>query len=160
MRDSQRQRVYDAEFRLRGLYDTADVIGSRVVELDGVTLTLPPEAKFGCLDSLQRYVDAVTGAVGEVRVRDRRTAHHAHYEAAGRTIAIPDRRVGWAMRELVVLHELAHHYTRTEHSGVAAHGPEFVNTFADLLARTMGPEVGLAYRILCAHAGVKERCDT
>lgn len=158
MRDSQRERVYQAEFRLRGLYDTAELIGSRVVELDGVTLTLPPEAKFASIDSLQRYVDAVTGMVGEVRVRDRRTAHHAHYEAHSRTIAIPDRRVGWAMREIVVLHELAHHYTRTEHEGVAAHGPEFVNTFADLLGRVMGPETALAYRLLCSHSGAKERC--
>lgn len=152
MRDDQRSRVYDAEFRLRELYDNAVALGNPVVELDGIPLTLPPEAKFGCLPSLQRYVDSVVGA-GEVRVRARRTSHHAHYERWTRSIAIPEGGRRWAMREIVVLHELAHHLTASEHSGVAPHGAEFVSVFSDLLGRVMGPETALAYRLLCRHAG-------
>ena len=154
MRDSQRQRVYEAEFRLRDLYDTAEQIGNREVELDGIRLTLPPEAKFGCIESMQRYVDRVMPGV---HVRARRGDTVAHAEPWHNVIAIPADRNRWACREIVVLHELAHIQQRSDHAhGTAAHGPEFVSTFTDLLSTTMGPEVGLAYRVLCSHAGAKE----
>ena len=155
-RDSQRERVYQSEFRLRSLYDNAVALGNPVVELDGISLTLPPEGKFGCVESVQRYVDRVVGA-GVVGVRARRSTRQAHYEPFTRTIAVPDGRDRWAMREIVVLHELAHHLTRSEHCGVAAHGPQFVSVFGDLMGRVMGAEVQLAYRLLCSHEGAKER---
>lgn len=156
MRDSQREKVYQAENRLCGIYDNAEQIGHRMVTLDGCDLTLPPEAKFGCIESIQRYVDTVVGR-GQVTVRERRGASVAHYEPWSHTIAIPNGRDRWACREIVVLHELAHHRTRSDHSGgVAAHGPEFVAALTQLLTDTMGPEVGLAYRVLCAHSGAKE----
>lgn len=156
MRDSQRETVYQAEYRLRDLYDTAEMLGHRVVTIDGITLTLPPEARFGCIPSMQRYVDRVVGQ-GQIAVRERRGVAKAHYEPWARTIAIPNGRNRWACREIVVLHELAHHRTRSDHTGgVAAHGREFVGEFTQLLSDTMGPEVGLAYRVLCSHSGVKE----
>lgn len=148
MRDSQRQRVYEAEYRLRDLYDTTEKIGNPVIELDGITLTLPPEAKFGCIESLQRYVDRVMPGV---TVRARKGESHAHAEVATRTIAIPDYTNRWAMRETVILHELAHLSSSTG----AAHGPEFVKAYTELLGRVMGPETALTYRILCHHHGVK-----
>ena len=154
MRDSQREKVYQAEFRLRELYDNAEQIGHRMVELDGIPLTLPPEGKFGCVESMQRYVDRVMPGVC---VRARRGDRFAHAEPWARVIAIPADRDRWACREIVVLHELAHIATRSDHAhGTAAHGPEFVSTFTDLLSTIMGPEVGLAYRLLCNHSGARE----
>ena len=147
MRDFQRSKVYAAEFRLRDLYDIATRNDNPVVELDGITLTLPPEAKFGSIESLQRYVDRV---LPNVTVRAYRGESHAIAYSLRREIAIPDYTNRWAMREIVVLHELAHIET-----DVSGHGPEFVTTFTDLLGRVMGPEAALAYRILCDHAGVK-----
>ncbi len=122
----------------------------------GVPLTLPPEARFGSVDSVQAYVDRVLGP-GEVRVRARAGATGAHYErGADRrpTVAVPAGRDGaWALRELVVLHELAHHGAPSD-AAAAAHGPEFTAAFVDLAARVMGPEAGLALRIVYAESGV------
>jgi putative metallohydrolase (TIGR04338 family) len=152
VRDSQKSKVYAAEFRLRDLFDTAELIGNREVELDGIRLVLPPEAKYASVESVQWYCDTVLGLVGctrPVRVRERRGTAHAHYQAG--EIAVPVHGDRWALREIVVLHELAHHLSTGE-----AHGPVFVATLAGLLGRVMAPEVELAYRVLCGHAGVKE----
>ena len=156
VRDSQREKVYQAEFRLRDLYDTAVQIENYAVELDGIRLQLPPEAKFASIASIQSYVDRVIGK-GVVTVRERRGAAFAHYEPWSRTVAINTQlKRDWACREIVVLHELAHHMTRSDHTGVASHGPQFVGAFTQLLSDTMGPEAGLAYRVLCNHSGAKE----
>ncbi|MCV7072609.1 TIGR04338 family metallohydrolase, partial [Mycobacterium rufum] len=76
----------------------------------------------------------------------------AHYERAGdaATIAVPQGREAWALRELVVLHEVAHHLCDTE----PAHGPEFVATLRELAAAVMGPEVAHVLRVVCANEGV------
>ena len=50
---------------------------------------------------------------------------------------MPERRTTWALRELVVLHEVAHHLCDSD----PPHGPEFVATFCELAAAVMGPEV-------------------
>lgn len=150
MRDNGRQKVYEAEFRLRHIYDTIAETGNPEVELDGIRLTMPPEAKFASVESIQDYRDKVIGMVHQVRpvrVRQRRGNRSAHYSAG--VIAIPDDRCGWALREIVVLHELSHHIAYG-----AGHGPEFIYTFTDLLSRVMGAETGLAYQILCRHEGV------
>jgi putative metallohydrolase (TIGR04338 family) len=146
--------MYQAEYRLRELYDNTVALGNPVVELDGITLTLPPEAKFASAESLQRYVDRAVGP-RQIMVRIKRNGS-AHYERYTRTIAIPDTRCGWAMREIVVLHELAHHLTHNQHVDAASHGPEFAATFIDLLARVMGGEAALALRVLCKHSGARE----
>jgi putative metallohydrolase (TIGR04338 family) len=148
MRDSQREKVYQAEYRLREFYDTAERIGNPMVVLDGIPLTLPPEAKFASIESIQRYVDLVVGR-DKIAVRARKGVAKAHMEAGG-VMAIPDQRLGWAMREIVVLHEIAHHLAPGER-----HGPGFTAKYGQLLAETMGPETGLMYRILCSHAGAK-----
>lgn len=153
MRDTGRERVYQAEFRLRGMYDIIGETGNPVVELDGVSLTMPPEARFASVASVQSYCDRVLALVGHdqpVRVRERQGTAKAHYEwRGGGVIAVPVVGSRWALREVVVLHELAHHLAPG-----AKHGPGFVAVMTDLLGRVMGPEAGLAYRILCTHQEV------
>ncbi|GIZ96502.1 hypothetical protein TTY48_11140 [Tsukamurella sp. TY48] len=154
-RDSQRAAVYAAEELIRGLFEHA--AGGRTVDVLGVPLTLPPEARFGSTASVQAYVDRVVPQ-GQVRVRSRAGAAGAHYErGAGRvpTIAVPDGRDGaWALRELVILHELAHHLVAESDGDAAAHGGVFTAAFVDLAARVMGPEAGLALRIVYTESGV------
>ncbi|CAM3655351.1 TIGR04338 family metallohydrolase [Tsukamurella ocularis] len=122
----------------------------------GVPLTLPPEARFASLDAVQAYADRVVGA-GTVRVRARAGAAGAHYESgpAGPVVAVPAGRDGaWALRELVILHELAHHAVASAGADGAAHGPSFTAAFVELAARVMGPEAGLALRIVYTESGV------
>ena len=57
MRDEQRERVYEAEWRLQNMLDTADRISNRMVTLDGIALTLPTEYKFASVAGVQRYCD-------------------------------------------------------------------------------------------------------
>ena len=163
-RDTQRSRVYAAEQFVRTLFDRAAQHSSRAIDFFGDQITLPPEARFGSLESVQRYVDDVLAlpavaqrwpGTGAIRVRPRRAATAAHYEnhdGAG-TIAVPERgAAGWAMRELVVLHEVAHHL----HDGPGpAHGPDFVTTLCDLSAAVMGPEVGHVLRVVYSKEGVR-----
>jgi putative metallohydrolase (TIGR04338 family) len=162
-RDSQRSRVYAAEEFVRTLFDRAAQHGSRTIDFFGTQLTLPPEGRFASMPSVQRYVDdvlalpAVTGrwpAPGPLRVRPRRASSAAHYENSDGTgvIAVPDRNsADWAMRELVLLHEIAHHLT--PHG--PAHGPDFIATFCELATVVMGPEVGHVLRVVYAKEGVK-----
>ncbi|MGZ6777447.1 MAG: TIGR04338 family metallohydrolase, partial [Mycobacterium sp.] len=147
-RDTQRSRVYAAEEFVRTLFDRAADRGNRVVEFFGTSLTLPPEARFSSVESVQRYVDDVL-ALGSVRARwpdvaplsarPRRGLTAAHYERddVGATMAVPERSTTWALRELVVLHEIAHHLCDAD----PPHGPEFVATFCELAGAVMGPEV-------------------
>ncbi len=56
------------------------------------------------------------------------------------------------MRELVVLHEVAHHL---DDGDGPSHGPGFVATFCDLATVVMGPEVGHVLRVVYAKEGVR-----
>jgi putative metallohydrolase (TIGR04338 family) len=162
-RDSQRSKVYAAEEFVRTLFDRAAEHGSPVVEFFGTQLTLPPEARFGSVASVQRYVDEVLALpavrrhwtdVSSLRVRTRRAATAAHYEnrdGAG-IIAVPDRDTAdWALRELVVLHEVSHHLCQAQ----PTHGPEFVATICRLTELVMGPELGHVLRVVYAKEGVR-----
>lgn len=148
---------------MRTLFDRAAQHGSPSVEFFGTQLTLPPEARFGSVASVQRYVDDVLALVtvqrtwpeaSALRVRARRAASAAHYEnrnGAG-TIAVPDRNTAdWAMRELVVLHEISHHLCQV----APPHGPEFVATMCTLCELVMGPELGHVLRVVYAKEGVR-----
>jgi putative metallohydrolase (TIGR04338 family) len=86
-------------------------------------------------------------------VRSRRGLNAAHYEVSGETavIAVPAGTQRWAMRELVVLHEIAHHLCPVE----PAHGGEFVSTLCELAEVVMGPEVGHVLRVVYAKEGVR-----
>lgn len=152
-KDTQRARVYAAEQFVRTMFDRAAQHSSRAVDFFGTSLTLPPEAKFGSVESVQRYVDDVVARVGgrPVTVRPRRGVTAAHYESIdGRAaIAVPERAT-WALRELVVLHELAHHLSQAD----PPHGPVFVATYCELCETIMGPEVGLVLRMVYGKEGV------
>jgi putative metallohydrolase (TIGR04338 family) len=162
-RDSQRSKVYAAEEFVRTLFDRAAEHGSPVVEFFGTQLTLPPEARFGSVASVQRYVDEVLALTAvrqhwpdvlPLRIRTRRAATAAHYEnrdGAG-IIAVPDRDTAdWALRELVVLHEVSHHLCQAQ----PPHGPEFVATICRLTELVMGPELGHVLRVVYAKEGVR-----
>jgi putative metallohydrolase (TIGR04338 family) len=155
-RDTQRAKVYAAEEFVRTMFDRAAEHGNRSVDFFGTKLTLPPEGRFASVPAVQRYVDDVLARIGVDRpltVRSRRGATAAHYEHwdDGATIAVPDRLGTWALRELVVLHEIAHHLSGAE----PPHGPEFVAAFCDLADAVMGPEVGHVLRVVYAKEGVR-----
>ena len=161
-RDTQRAKVYAAESFVRTMFDRAAERNNRVVEFFGTHLTLPPEARFSSAESVQAYVDRVVAlpAVRDrwpgrvpLRVRPRQGATAAHYERAGdtATVAVPQGRTMWALRELVVLHEIAHHLSEAE----PPHGPEFVGTFCEIAAVVMGPEVAHVLRVVYANEGVR-----
>lgn len=162
-RDTQRSRVYAAEEFVRTVFDRAAEHGSGAIDFFGDPITLPPEARFGSVESVQRYVDEVLclpavaqrwPGTGPVRVRPRRSATAAHYENGDgqAVIAVPERASNWALRELVVLHEVAHHLC--DGSG-PAHGPRFTETFCALAAAVMGPEAGHVLRVVYAKEGVR-----
>lgn len=157
MRDTQRAKVYAAEEFVRTLFDRAAQHGTGAIDFFGTALTLPPEARFGSVESVRRYVTDVLNmpAVRErwpgaapLEVRSRRGATAAHYESG--TIAVPDRHGTWALRELVVLHEMAHHLT----AAGAPHGVEFVATMTELAGSVMGPEARHVLRVIYSKEGV------
>ncbi|MFY9335689.1 MAG: TIGR04338 family metallohydrolase [Mycobacterium sp.] len=163
-RDTQRSRVYAAEEFVRTLFDRAAQHNSRAIDFFGESITLPAEARFGSVASVQRYVDevlalpAVAGlqpGAGRITVRSRRSATAAHYEGAAGAgvIAVADRlSADWALRELVILHEVAHHLCGPD---AAAHGPRFTATFCALATAVMGPEAGHVLRVVYAKHGVR-----
>ena len=158
-RDSGRAALYAAE-RMAHLVFEAPGTSTRI---GGVTVTIPPEARFASVESVADHVDRVLArptirerfprATEPVAVRVRRGPVSAHYESGPpAVIAVPEDADGrWALRELVVLHELAHHL---DDSGGAAHGPGFATTLIDLVADVIGPEAGLIYRVLFTESGV------
>ncbi|OBA43700.1 hypothetical protein A5780_03915 [Nocardia sp. 852002-20019_SCH5090214] len=156
-RDRQRRRVYDAERRLRALFDLADHTPGRTVELFGSQISVPIERRMGTVESVNAYLDAVLAmpsirtryphAAVPLRVRARRGSRYAHYEPATATIAVPLRER--AVRELLVLHELAHHLQPRP----AGHGPEFCRVFCDLLDTVVGAEAGWLMRTMLHDAG-------
>lgn len=161
--DAQRSRVYAAEEFVRTLFDRAAEHGTGSVDFFGTELTLPPEARFASVAAVQRYVDDVLAlsavrqrwpAVSPLSVRPRHGTTAAHYESRGSAgvIAVPDRHAaGWAMRELVVLHEIAHHLCDAS----PPHGPQFVATFCALAELVVGPELGHVLRVVYAKEGVR-----
>src|SRR4051812_12435170 len=134
-----------------------------VVAAYGSGVVVPDDRKFGDIASVQRYVDAVLAldwvrraaperAAVPVQVRARGGATRAEYEFATATIAVPPHRVGgrWAMRELVVLHEIAHHLVPEP-----GHGPAFVACFLHLVGELIGDEAAFLLRSSFLDAGVE-----
>jgi len=154
--------VYAAEEFVRTLFDRAAQHSSRAIDFFGTQLTLPPEARFGSVPSVQRYVDSVLAhpavrarwlTVGRMAVRARRGESGAHYERRDdiAAIAVPERMTTWALRELVVLHEIAHHLSDVD----PPHGPEFVAAFCELAGMVMGPEAEHVLRVVYLKEGVQ-----
>jgi putative metallohydrolase (TIGR04338 family) len=165
-RDVQRARVYAAESLVCRVFDRAAETDNRAVELHGSMITLPIERRFASVASMQTYVDRALAlrwvraewprAATPVTVRARKGQARAHYEPATATIAIPpyEHNRSWAMRELVLLHELAHHLTS---GAVPPHGPEFVESYLTLAAELVGPEAGLLLWTTMHETGVRTR---
>ncbi len=161
-RDGQRSRVYDAEHLVHRLFDRSR--DYPLIEVAGSRITLPVECRFASIDSVQSYVDQVLSlgwvrarwprATQKVLVRERAGDAQAHYERAGEVIAVPSYRgnSAWAMRELVVLHELSHHLADGPE---AAHGPEFVDRLLAVIDGVVGPEAALLLRITMLDNGVR-----
>lgn len=145
--DHQQSKVYGAEKSVRRTMDLVASSPKRSITLHNSTLHLPAELRFGTLDAVQAYVRHVEAqewyrclpsSARPITVRRRKGNKAAHYEF--NTIAINDTEYAsrqWAMREIVVLHEVAHHVT--DHG--EDHGPEFVGAFLYLVRNAMGWEV-------------------
>ncbi|MFE9575368.1 TIGR04338 family metallohydrolase [Nocardia sp. NPDC006044] len=159
-RDLHRSRVYRAEQRLWNLLDDADRTGERIVELSGTPICLPVEKRLPDIDAVAAYLDRVL-ALRPVRHRYGRAGlpltvrarAHGHYEPATATIAISmhDPR---AVRELLLLHELAHHLQPPRAPG---HGPEFCRVYSDLIHHVMSPQTAGLLRAYLADTGVRCR---
>ena len=165
MRDSQRQRLYDAEHQVRRQLELA-AAGARTVTVGSSTIVLPLEVRFGSMNAVQRYSNGVRAtdafqerfpraAATPLRLRVRRGDRHAHYEAPD-TIALNDPQHGsaWALRELVVLHEIAHHAAHHDLPPEPAHGAGYAGAFLRVVTDTMGPETGLLLTSAFADHGV------
>lgn len=154
-RDFQRSRVYNAEDELAAILTRGGLI-----EFFGSTLAVPEERKFGDVASVPAYLDRVLAhapvarlprAAVPVTVRERRGTRQAHYEYGTATIALPPYRLsGWALRETVVLHELAHHLSPEPH-----HGPDFTAHLLYLLHHVIAPEAEHLLRVAFSDRNVK-----
>ncbi len=148
MTDRQRSRVYAAEDDWALRLDAARR-GARRAEIAGSSILLPEERHFGTLTSAQQYVDHVLSdeELPPVRLRERKGQQRAHWEAPA-TIALPLPTHGtpWAMREAVLLHEIAHHVA-FHRDGVADHGPSYLSPMLEVVERVLGPEASLALRV-------------
>ena len=161
-RDGQRGKVYEAENLVHRIFDRS--VDYPVVEIAGSRLTLPPERRFGSIDSVQDYVDKVLAlnwvrttwvrAGVPVRVRERTGSTQAHYERAGAIMAVPGHRSGsgWALRELVILHEMAHHLAEGPEP---AHGGPFLDRLLTMVDGVVGAEAALLLRITLLDCGVR-----
>lgn len=161
-RDRQRAKVYDAEnlvhriFARSAEFPEVDIAGSR--------LTLPVERHFATLESVQSYVDAVLclGAVRarwprakvSVEVRERRGQRQADYQRLTGVLSVPlhSRNQAWALRELVILHELTHHLAESEEE---PHGPAFTERLIALSGLAVGPEAGFLLQTTMWDNGVR-----
>ena len=59
----------------------------------------------------------------------------------------------WALRELVVLHELAHHLEPDPY-GTPPHGPEYCGRYLDLVDGIVGAEAAFLLRATMLDCGV------
>ncbi|MBT0565891.1 TIGR04338 family metallohydrolase [Williamsia sp. CHRR-6] len=159
-RDHQRAALYAAEALVHSMFDAP----TSMLQVAGTTITRPAEARFGSVQAVTDHVarvlqrptvrEAFPRATRPVAVRTRRGHRSAHYEPGPpAVIALPESSAGrWALRELVVLHELAHHLAEP---GTPAHGGQFAATLIDLVTDVMGPEAGFVFRVVFGDAGVR-----
>ena len=161
-RDSQRSKVYAAEEFVRTLFDRAAEHGSTSVEfwhaVDPAARGAVRVAGRGAALRGRRAGPAGTATTvaegGAAASAGRRASTAADYEnrdGAG-VIAVPDLATAdWAMRELVVLHEIAHHLCDMQ----PPHGSAYVATLCTLAELVMGPEAGHVLRVVYAKEGVR-----
>ena len=157
-RDHQRALVYAGEAAWEARLDAARR-GAQRATVAGSSVLLPREVLFGTLQAAQAYADVQLAdlAVPPVRLRARRGQLRAHWslEAGVASIAlpVPEHGTSWALREAVLLHELAHHVA-FHLDGAADHGPLFVRRMLELVQVALGPEAALALRVDYSQSGV------
>jgi putative metallohydrolase (TIGR04338 family) len=154
-RDAQRSRVYGAENAWAARLDAAR-LGAPLATVGGSRLLLPAERRLGSLEAARGYCarvvalpDVVTavGAVDPPVLRPRRGVRAAHWEPPG-TVALPVPVHGepWALRETVLLHELAHHLGETTGRS-RGHRPPFPALVLLLAQAVLGEEAAFALRV-------------
>ena len=162
VRDVQRARVYRAEDAWAARLDAARRGAPRAV-VAGSSVLLPAERRFGTLGAAEAFCAAVlalpeVAAVADLpppRLRTRRGARRAHWEPPG-TIALPVPAHGepWALRETVLLHELAHHVG--ELGGLSrGHAAPFPAVVLLLARAVLGEEAAFALRVDYGHERVR-----
>ena len=136
--DRGRSAVYQAEESIARI-----MRGSRrSVRLGRAVVVLPAEVRFGTLDAIQRFVDAVLSdpptcaqypGRGPAQVESRRGFRCATYESGRIRVPDSDPRGRWALTRSVVLHECAHHL-----AGAPGHGPQFRGALSHLYRAHLG----------------------
>ena len=158
-RDAERSAVYAVEDQWGQVLDRGgelDFFGSRI--------HVPRQQVFPDLAGIQTYVDellaqlsvgvASMDAIEPVQVRHRRGVTRAHYERQPTpTIAIPIG-VHWAGREVVILHELAHHLRAGGACGVMLHDAQFRGWLIALAELALGAEAALILSVGYQGAGL------
>lgn len=136
MSDYQRSAVYSAEDQW-----AASVDRGGPMDFHGSHIVLPQQRDFLTLVEVNAYVIDVCARQGidAPTVRHRNGGARAHYEQSG-VIALPTDQP-WAMRESVVLHELAHHWAHG-----MDHGPAFTAAMLNLVEVELGSEAALVLR--------------
>lgn len=123
VRDSQRQKVYDAQEPIYSI---------------GI--------QFTSIEQMQAYTDKLTGSAWWKRrypgrrivIEPQRNNCSAMARGNGYVISMPK----WAWNEAILLHEIAHHATtRAFGRQAAAHGREFAKVMLELVRHKMGDEV-------------------
>ena len=163
VRDAQRSRVYRAEDAWADRLDAARR-GAVSATVAGSSVLLPAERRFGSVDAAASYaarvlrlpeVVAEVGAVPPPALRLRRGSRAAHWEPPG-TIAVPVPVHGepWALRESVLLHELAHHVGETT-GRTSRHAAPFPAVVLLLAGAALGPEAAFALRVEYGGLGVE-----
>lgn len=154
-RDRQRARVYRAEDAWAARLDTARR-GAPLATVGGSAVLLPAEVRFGSLAAASSYAEAVlsrpavlalAGRIPPPDLRPRRGQRSAHWEPPG-VIALPVPRHGepWALRESVLLHELAHHVGET--TGLTAgHRAPYPALLLAIVQAVLGEEAAFALRV-------------
>jgi putative metallohydrolase (TIGR04338 family) len=162
-RDAQRARVYRAEDRWAARLDVARR-GAPLATVGGSSVLLPAELRFGTLVVAAEYADwvlglppvvALAGRLTAPELRPRRGQRSAHWEPPG-VIALPVPKHGepWALRESVLLHELAHHVGET--AGLCAgHQAPFPALLLVLVQAALGEEAAFALRVAYGEENVE-----
>jgi len=161
-RDAQRARVYRAEDDWAARLDAARR-GATLATVGGSDLLLPAELRFGSLTAATEYaasvltlpeVVAVAGPLPVPELRPRRGQRAAHWEPPG-VIALPVPRHGepWALRETVLLHELAHHVAETTGLAVGHRAP-YPALVLLVVSAALGEEAAFALRVAYGDHGV------
>lgn len=150
--DYGRSAVYSAENQVSRVVNRG---GS--VDFFGSTLHVPMQRKFGDIEGVVEYLRALRecswghGQTPTPNILPSRSLRKATWVHPN-TIRLPTTS-DWALTEMVVLHEYAHHVTFYEHDATG-HGIEFRNCLVDLVSDAIAPEAGLLLTAALDQAGV------